>query len=124
MPSAIKKLQDKEWLKAQYVDLLRSAQDIADEVGCTKSAVCRALKRHELEVRKHTSKFALLNDVEWLRNEYIDKQRSLPDIAEEVGTMVGNVYAHLIAKGVQPRSGSEGVRLAVQEGRHGKQSGS
>lgn len=124
MPSPIKILQDKEWLETQYIELLRSSQEIADEVGCTRSAVCRALKRHGLDTRKRTSKFALLNNESWLRRKYIDDQKSLPEIAEEIGATVGNVYAHLIAKGIQPRSGKEGVQIAIQEGRHGKQSGS
>lgn len=120
MPSAIRKLQDKEWLREQYVDLMRSANDIAHEVGCDASAVCRALKRHGIEVRNRTSKYAILNDEEWLRQKYIEDGLSTHEIATLIGSTPGNVYAHLVAKGIVLRTIVEGLEAKYPEGRFGE----
>ena len=99
---------------------MRSAEDIAQEAECTKSAVCRALKRHEIEVRKHTSKYAILNDEEWLRQKYVEEGLSTHEIAALVRSTPGNVYAHLVAKGIGTRTTSEGLDVKYPEGRFGE----
>lgn len=120
MPSAISKLQDKQWLVSQYVEKMRSAEDIAKEVGCNKSAVCRALDRHGVERRKRTSKYALLSDEKWLRTKYEEEGYSLNEIAEMTGSTAGNVHAHLVSKGIETRSGSEALSIKYPDGRTGE----
>lgn len=120
MPSAIDKLKDKEWLVGQYVDSRRSAEDIANEVGCDKSAVCRALKRHGVEARKRTSKYAILSEGDWLRKKYIDEQMSIKDIAKLSGSTPGNVREHLIQKGIEVRTSAEGLSIKYPDGRFGE----
>jgi len=46
------KLRDKEWLKEQYIDKMRSTRQIAEEVGSTPGAVYSQLKWLGLELRK------------------------------------------------------------------------
>ena len=55
-------LADVEFLTKRYVDERKTLQQIADEVGCAQQTVIRAMKRHGVRRRKHTSKFYLLND--------------------------------------------------------------
>lgn len=109
-PIKYPQLQDREWLASRYVEQTQSADNIAQELGCTKYAVYHALKKHGIEKRAHTSRFPQLNDKEWLREHYVDKRLSLPEIAELVGSTVGNVHAHLKSAGIPTRDRKEGLR--------------
>ncbi len=117
-----KELQDAEWLKNCYFNKNMSGQAIADIVGCSKYSVYRALKRHDIKGRPHTSKFPMLNDKEWLRTQYVDKGRSTNDIAREVGSSSGNITDHLKTMGLERRGIKAAVALASPDGTKGDKS--
>ena len=112
------KLIDREWLEVEYVDKLRTLQSIADEVGCNKATVGRALKRLGLKRRKRTSRYKLINDKEWLRVEYLDNKRSIADLSREIGCTVGPVRDALRAMGIQTRNNIEARRLYDEQRTH------
>jgi uncharacterized protein YihD (DUF1040 family) len=97
------KLTDVEWLKTEYVDKLRTLQSIADEVGCNKATVGRAIKRHVITGRKRTSKHIKINDKEWLKKAYLDDMRTMVSLAQEAGCTVGVVRDALRALGIETR---------------------
>lgn len=103
-------LSSKEWLEERYVDKLMTVEEMAKEIGCTKSSVARALKRNGIESRAHTSKYPLLNDKEWLVKSYVDDKMSLNQIADIIGTTAPNIRSSLLALGIELRDQSEGVR--------------
>ncbi len=111
-----KELSDKEWLEERYVTRLLAVDAIADELGCQKSSIARALKRHGISVRVHTSKYPLLNDKPWLRRVYEDEQLSLNQIAKKVGTTAGNVHSALFRLGIKTRGFKEGVKIRNDRG--------
>lgn len=113
------RLSDLGWMTEQYVDRRRTAEDIAEEVGCTKSSVCRALKRLSIDRRARTGKYALLDDEQWLRTKYVDERLSTKEIAELTGSTHGNVYAHLVSKGIETRDGKEALAAKYPDGRRG-----
>ena len=115
-----KELADKDYLHGRYIDEDWTLQRIADEVGCHKTSVCRALKRYGIKRRTRTSKYPKLNDKAWLVNAYVVEKRSMYDIADEVGSTAGNIRDHLRVQGVKLRSVKEGILLAEPDGRHGK----
>lgn len=43
------RLLDEDWLREQYSDNGRTAYDIADDLGCSKTAVLRAIHRADIE---------------------------------------------------------------------------
>jgi len=45
------KYKNKAYLRYQYIDLKRSANDIALELGCSKRTIYRWLKRHKIPTR-------------------------------------------------------------------------
>jgi hypothetical protein len=112
-------LYDKDWLTDRYINKRLSAPKIAAEVGCSKYAVYRALNMHDLKVRKGTSKYWQLNDKEWLRRKYIDEQRSAKEIAEMVGSSVGNIKSALAILGVKTRNAKEALAVKYPDGRFG-----
>lgn len=122
-PIQYPQLHDKSWLSERYVDSAMSAQRIADEVGngCTKFAVYNALTKFGVKRRPHSSQFPLLNDKEWLRQKYETEQLSTVQIAELVGSTVGNVGSHLRSAGIPLRNPKEGLRVRFEGGRSGEQ---
>ena len=45
-------LNDRDWLAREYIELGRSSADIARDLGCGKTTVRDALRRHGLERRR------------------------------------------------------------------------
>src|SRR5436853_5529726 len=103
-------LGSKEWLHQRYIVECKSTDAIAKELGCTKHSVLRALRRHDLVVRRHTSRFPLLNDKQWLVSQYVTEERSLLQIASEADCTTGSVATALYAQGVTLRTRDEGFR--------------
>ena len=111
-----KELSDRSWLEERYIDRLMSVDAIADELGCQKSSVARALKRNGIQARVHTSRFPLLNDKEWLRAIYEDEKLSLNQIAAKAGSTSGNVHSALKCLGIKTRNNKEGVKIRNDRG--------
>lgn len=88
-------LKDENWLLQEYVQKERTVRDIAAQLGCSTALVLRALERKGID-RRHTQVCAeKLKDQNWLEREYVDKQRSGPDIAKELGCSKYAVYRAL-----------------------------
>ena len=102
-------LNDKGWLTTEYVTKLRTLESIAEEIGCNKATVGKALRKHGIQARKRTSKYPQLADHDWLYNAYIVEKRGMNDIAREVGASPGVVGEHLRQKGIPTRSVREGM---------------
>lgn len=47
-----KHLSDIEWLKTQYIDNNKTAQEIADELGCTRASITATLARYGIKKRR------------------------------------------------------------------------
>ena len=116
----MEKLKDKVWLKKKYVDERMSMSQIGDLLGCTKHPVYRALKKHGLQARAHTSKYPLLNDKEWLRNEYLVRMKSIKQIAEEINAPHGVVHSALTHMGIKTRDPKESLAAKYEHGRFGE----
>jgi len=88
------RLLDGDWLREQYIEKRMSCIKIAKECGCSNTAVQEWLSRHDIEIQPdliHAADERLI-DADWLREEYIEKQRSGYDISEELHCGVKTVY--------------------------------
>jgi hypothetical protein len=108
-------LANPEWLRNEYIDKLRTLQSIAEEVGCCKTQLCRAMERHGIDRRRRTSKYLLINNKDWLRKAYIDDGRSMNNIAKEVGCKVGVLHDAFKAMGINTRSDKEAYALQYKD---------
>jgi hypothetical protein len=95
-------LKDADWLRHQYVDLGRSTEDLAAELGCVRETVRYHLRKYGIPQRaswpgktSNASKFPQLHDEAWLRERYVDQQLSAEAIAAEVGCSAPTVLYHL-----------------------------
>src|ERR671925_1681327 len=99
------KLNDRAWLEREYIERGRSSADIARELGCGKTTVRDALRRHGLERRRRGRVRR-----EDISSDHMAAMRarglSLSAIAEELGVSVSTVWRRL-AEARNPESLSE-----------------
>jgi transposase len=95
-------LDDPEWLREKYHNEGLSCQAVAEKIGCSDGAVLSAMNRHGIETRSFSEavkrgkrkQFGEL-DKEWLREEYVAKEKSANQIADETGTSANTVLRWL-----------------------------
>ncbi len=120
------KLNDKNWLLQEYSGKLLSCSEISNSVGCSKDGVRAALLRHSIPLRSsgesiHAKNkrigyksrlYENLNNEQWLREQYLVKNKSTQEIASIVGADSGNsVRQALIRKGIEVRNKSDGLTI-------------
>jgi hypothetical protein len=97
----IPQLNDKDWLNEQIIIKERSFTDIAEEIGCTTAKVGRAANRHGIVREKgewsrlRPDAIPELQDAEWLRREFIEKDRTTQSIADELKCSFWTVQGYL-----------------------------
>ena len=98
-------LDSAEWLRSHHHHEGKSITDIAGALGVANSTVRAALHRHGLAVRRPDPhpKFAELADPGWLQREYIERRRSIRNIAADVGASRETVRLALKSAGITPR---------------------
>lgn len=100
------RLADKEWLREQYADKKRSMADIAEQCECHKRTVGKWLHRHNIDVPEGGNQSPAdqrLTDTDWLREQYIESENSMPEIANEIGCSVYAVFCWLNRHGIETR---------------------
>ena len=77
-------LHDPDWLQTRLADT--SLDDLAGELGCSPNAVRQAAKRVGItRIAVLRRPYPLLDNQEWLTRRYITEQRTLAQIATELG---------------------------------------
>ena len=75
--------RDEELLRELYHGREMTQEEVAEELECTKSCVCRWMQRHDIESDQKL--VTELHDRDWLYEQYVEKQKSSGDIADELG---------------------------------------
>ncbi len=108
----IEELQNEEWLRERYADQEQSTYDIADQLGVARTTVCAWMRRHGIEFRSPSQRVAegdtspLANE-EWLREQYVIRERSMYEIADNLGLTYSTIRSYLIEYEIERRSSSE-----------------
>lgn len=109
----------REFLEREYVEKKRHCGDIAEEIGCHHGAIRDSLIRFGIPLRgvKEAKQLQLGKPIssEFLQREYIEKQRSIPDIARELQCSETNVFKWMDEHGIARRP----IRLAKLISGHG-----
>lgn len=104
---ATKNLQRKEWVEQKYIVEDLSSYDLADLCGVTRPTVINWLRRHGIDVDdpgpRNPGNVQKLKDAEWLRKQYVDKQRTTPDIGSELDVDHSTVRKYLNKHGIEIR---------------------
>jgi hypothetical protein len=111
MDSPIPELYDKEYLREEYIENNKNTPEIGADLGVDSTVVQRWLRNHGIELRTSAESLAdgdvtpLLND-EWLRQEYVVRQRTIYDIGDELEVAPSTVSGYLEKHGFERRGGS------------------
>jgi predicted DNA-binding protein YlxM (UPF0122 family) len=109
--------REKKWLKQQYKD--KTASEIAELEGVTTSTITRWLRKHDIETSRGTSQAeGEYKDKEWLREKYIDEDRSMADIGDEFGVSKETIKYWLKKHDIPIRNFSEAAKRRVDEHPH------
>lgn len=107
-------LQNTKWIRKQYWEEERSASDIAEECGVGLTTLYRWMDRHGIERREMSAARAdgnveLLNNEEWIREQYIEKERSMLSLATELEVSHSTVRRNMARHGIERRSIAEAM---------------
>jgi len=108
-PVRYPQLLDRDWLYQKYWKEGLAAYEIAKELGCVPSVVLDRLVQLDIPRRKAArrlglySKYPELYDVDWLKEQYVEKQRTCPDIARSLGCDSSWVLRAIERAGIERR---------------------
>lgn len=97
-----KQLTDSQWLRHQYVQDEKTAAEIAEAIGCSPSAVQNWLNKHGVQIDKNRYfRSDKLADRDWLREQYVEKERTGYEIADECDCSFSVVYEWIRKHGIE-----------------------
>ena len=103
-------LDDHDYLVELYHEQDLTQAQIAEEHDVTSSTVSHYMNKHGIETRAHVVDDDRLEDADWLREQYIEQERTMQEIADEVGcsdgTVMRRIHKHLSEDELAERSGT------------------
>jgi Trp operon repressor len=102
---------DPDWLRTEYETNLKSCREISEEIGCTIGTIELRLKRYNIKIRPTgiaRTRYKLSK--EFLYNEYIIKEKSTREIANDVGCSNSIILRDIKAYDIPVRTNSESQR--------------
>ncbi|MFC6975794.1 HNH endonuclease signature motif containing protein [Halomicroarcula sp. GCM10025709] len=95
-----------------YVKRELSIHDISDILSCSNETIGRWLDKHNIDTRASTREKtpAELQDSEWLREQYVDRNQSAEQIASAPGCASTTVRTWVDKHGLKRRSRSEALK--------------
>ena len=116
------KLSDAEWLRERYIGQKKSDHDIAEELGCAVTTVGNFRDDHGIPVRDHSVSVSMgkfppgvyekVTDPDWLREQYVELEKSDYTIADEIGSNHETVRTTRLRYGIDSLSVSESISVA------------
>lgn len=99
-------IHTREWLESEYWDKNKTQGEIARDSGLAKWTVQNLFREYGIEVRKIKNKHLtkenqkLLNDRDWIHDQYINQGKSTCQIAKETGFSDVNVLKRINQFGI------------------------
>jgi len=108
MESPVPELYDREYLREEYVEKGKNTPEIGANLGVDSSAVQRWLRNHGIELRTSAESLAdgnltPLTDSDWVKQEYVVRERTIYDIGDELGVAPGTVSGYVERHGFETR---------------------
>jgi hypothetical protein len=119
----VRKEWSREEIEAVYNRPGVIGREAAKELGIPVREFSALLKKHSIGFKKKESANLQLKDKEWLRDQYLNKQKSVKQISVEIGATIGNVRSALVWMGIKTRGVKESLATKYPHGRFGKESG-
>lgn len=110
----------KEQLESVYSNTDVSISKARMSLGMTHKTFVKALKYHGLPIKGRQSKYPELRDKKWLKDRYVNDQKSIKEIAMEIGATPGAVNSALRWIGLELRKSRAGLCIKYPNGRFGE----
>ena len=113
--------QDPEILEELYWDEGMTIAEVADELGCSDTTVARWMEKNGIERRDNgipDYDDAPWRDEEFLREQYWEKRKTIPKIAEELECGVTTVRDWMVKHGIERRDWSEAIKAGYPDHAH------
>lgn len=110
--------RDEDTLRELYHGQGLTYYDIADKFGVAHSTIQRWIKKHGIESRgggvEPSGDSDLYDNEEWLREQYVEKELSMNDMAEKAGTTATTIRNRMVEYGIERREpGGQKQRYAT-----------
>lgn len=121
---------DESWLRKHYVKIGKSAPEIAEEFDVSTTIIYERLDDYDIERRTSGSKGKKWKDQrkhtkeEYLREEYVEKNRTGSEIAEECGVSCDVIYHWMDKHGIDRKNRYVGENAPNWKGGHASDYGS
>lgn len=119
--------KNKEWLYHQYHVLGKSAREISKVADCSHSTIRRYMDKYGIELREFSKANSMghggdemLWDGDWIKKQYVDKKRSIVDLAVERRVEPDTVARSLRRHGIGVRSNSESAKIQAERENSGR----
>ncbi|RJX47522.1 helix-turn-helix domain-containing protein [Halonotius pteroides] len=108
----VEPLKDEEWLREQYCEQGMVLSEIAELIGVTAGTVSNWIHRHGIETRLRSESMTdgdvgLLSDEGWLREQYLEREKTLSEIAESTGVTTATVSNWMKRHDIETQSPTE-----------------
>jgi DNA-binding Xre family transcriptional regulator len=102
-------LTEKEF-RRRYIDRHQSLYDIAKQTGFSRQTLTRLAAEYGIMLREGPQDYKRKGaiDRDWLYEQYVNRERTLPDLAREKNISTANMsrWAHLHQIPLRPRGGA------------------
>lgn len=93
----------KELLTRLYVEQQLALEKVADHVGVSRRTVNHLCDEYGIARRGHGRPFKVVVSRDWFYEQYVNRQRTLPDLAQEIGMSPTNLTRWAKARNVPLR---------------------
>jgi transposase len=106
--SVVPELYDEEYLRQEYIKKGKNTPEIADDLGVSTAPVRNWIRHHGIELRTSAESLAdgnltPLMDSDWVKQEYVIRERTIYDIGDELGVAPGTVSGWVVRHGFETR---------------------
>jgi len=101
-PKWYPELWDAAWMRQRYIEEGKTQPQIAAELGCSINSVNAAMKRLGIKTG-FRSRIPELGDADWLWDQYVVQERSMPEIAAAINCSVMAVQKAIVRAGIPRR---------------------
>ena len=111
----------KEDIEREYVNIIGiSGRQASKKLGISYKIFLDKLKLHNISFKKRNSKYEILNNKDWLYQQYVTNKRSIKEISEDIGCTKGVVHSSLKWAKIPRRTVLIGLSNKFPNGRFGK----
>jgi len=116
--------KDEDWLRRQYWDNKNSISEVADIAGVSITTIRRHMDKNNIETRDKSAALEIAKgsdtekykDEAFLKQEYLEKEKSAVDIADELDCSPTTIYRHLRKYDIEVNSIEEATNQSDKMG--------